>query len=1017
MDFEAYKRSGRKRYEKLAKTVKKMLEDYLSKNPNYHYLVVQERAKEFDSLQQKLQEDEKLNSKNIENHIKDLAGCRIIFYTNNDVNRFMWSFFSNELFDIHRKSKLHHPDPNETKVKFLFRSCNYVVSLKPEQINKPKYLKGMLCEIQVQTVLDHAWANTAHDTIYKEPKQQDFGRRKREKNAKLMKDAMRCLARAGYIFQMVESNMQRIEKVKDLFDANALDEALETGEIDKLSTALAELDNEILPNHNDSPAIFLEMREKLKKSWILLEKATNALGETESGISVEKLKICQISGHICSIINDYRYIYPDETYIFLRDLYLQTSHEWLRAQLIDLAKSLAKNDYEVWQYFGPEIQVILADLLKQEKDITPIAPLVIEISNEILNPKIKSEKFEFDKFSLGEVSVLYSKEFENTRKTVIDIISSYAANVTEDDEKMKEAILPLFASIYSQYPIDNPKTTVMIFSDFTYVLDKLSVLAPKSSYGVKHEIERKLFQCWRDNKKLWHSLTSSVDVVKKHKIFMKKIMLLRDTLNSDEEFVIFKTIVGHDSVFSYQWDEQETYIDRIEEKRHKFCYEQQDKLIDSIAPKNWRIWQERLMLPNVESGDIGSNSHYVRFLCAISERKPDFGYELLQDETLPNIMLFHLAERLFNGKLQNKVKTLLNRWLDEDKFTDVTANVVEFIQNIEPAFTLKVARRAIVDKREYACIRCAIAAIRNYPYDQEFWRDEVFFPCLKIIRQSTSHKWIEDIAFADGKDLFFSNLTIEQSKIVLESILRVNDVGYHVEQILEPIANKYPQVVLNWFGDRIELSMKEELECFKDIPLSFERLHKVLQPYPQDIIAFVRKWINHGDWLAKEQVTKFLSRVYSEFEDSLQEYLLDLITYADTTELQFIVEILQKFHCQAKMLPVLRAVIVSDASNRDIEDYMLGVFHISGAHKSSDVVSIYQERIEWLESWGKDNNIRVSEFAERVIRNLENKKASFNRTRAADITMMRLCYDESFEEKSAEENKTFTENNSSNKPS
>ena len=107
--------------------------------------------------------------------MKDLAGCRVIFYTNGDVSRFINSGIINQNFEV-LEVKLHHPGHEVEDATEFYISNHYVVTLRPERIALPEYARfaSMRCEIQIQTILNHAWAEMAHDTIYKAPALGDF---------------------------------------------------------------------------------------------------------------------------------------------------------------------------------------------------------------------------------------------------------------------------------------------------------------------------------------------------------------------------------------------------------------------------------------------------------------------------------------------------------------------------------------------------------------------------------------------------------------------------------------------------------------------------------------------------------------------------------------------------------------------------------------------------------------------------------------------------------------------------
>src|SRR5207244_623401 len=123
--------------------------------------------KGLSSLCEKLQNNKVApDEPHIEEKIKDLAGCRLVFYTNTDVDRFLQKGLINALFEIDwKRTKSHYPT-EETDSEF--RSDNIVVSLKEPHLSMPgcERFRGLACEIQVQTALNHAWAEMQHE-IYK----------------------------------------------------------------------------------------------------------------------------------------------------------------------------------------------------------------------------------------------------------------------------------------------------------------------------------------------------------------------------------------------------------------------------------------------------------------------------------------------------------------------------------------------------------------------------------------------------------------------------------------------------------------------------------------------------------------------------------------------------------------------------------------------------------------------------------------------------------------------------------
>ena len=91
MNFNQYAGEQRDRYVDFANTVAKILETTIRGSGNLRLQQIQSRAKQPSSLRGKLEKVGKLESDNIEDEIKDLAGCRVVFYTNSDVAAFLSS--------------------------------------------------------------------------------------------------------------------------------------------------------------------------------------------------------------------------------------------------------------------------------------------------------------------------------------------------------------------------------------------------------------------------------------------------------------------------------------------------------------------------------------------------------------------------------------------------------------------------------------------------------------------------------------------------------------------------------------------------------------------------------------------------------------------------------------------------------------------------------------------------------------------------------------------------------------
>ena len=259
MNFDEYEKKCQTRYADFAGIVSNILEKAINGAEGVpRPQSIQYRAKEASHLKPKLEARGLSDSSCIEDEIKDLAGVRLIFYTNTDVDRFLNSRLIPENFEVYwDHTRVHHP--TEENAKQRYQAIHYTVSLSEARTALAEYakFKGLRCEIQIQTILIHAWAETSHDITYKCFEGKGFGQRAMASiEARLNKIMDEHLVQAGYEFQKVQHDFQRLMQGKELFDRGtieALDACANNNERNEILTALREY---VLPIYDDIAAIY-----------------------------------------------------------------------------------------------------------------------------------------------------------------------------------------------------------------------------------------------------------------------------------------------------------------------------------------------------------------------------------------------------------------------------------------------------------------------------------------------------------------------------------------------------------------------------------------------------------------------------------------------------------------------------------------------------------------------------------------------------------------------------------------
>lgn len=265
MKFSEYEAEHVALYREFCDTVRDILTKAISAAGLPRPQSIQCRAKDPKRLKRRLVEVGALEANDVESIRRDLAGARIIFYTNTDVDRFLGSRLIFDNFEVEADGiKIHHPTIENAQSQY--RGHHYTVRLKADRIGLPEYtkFKGLRCEIQIQTILHHAWSETSHDILYKSEAREGFGQRAMETIASRFNRIMtKYLLPAGYEFQRVQHDYERLQQGKELFDRDLLKRLSEAADNNERYEIVSALKDDLLPHYDDVSAIYRDVIQAL----------------------------------------------------------------------------------------------------------------------------------------------------------------------------------------------------------------------------------------------------------------------------------------------------------------------------------------------------------------------------------------------------------------------------------------------------------------------------------------------------------------------------------------------------------------------------------------------------------------------------------------------------------------------------------------------------------------------------------------------------------------------------------
>jgi putative GTP pyrophosphokinase len=234
-------RESKPKYSRLTENVRQALVQFLNEK-NISSFDVETRVKDEKSFLDKVL---RKSYDSPFDEVEDIAGVRVICYYNEDLtvideiikNQFVVTSYSNKSQEL---------DEDQ----FGYASNHYVVELNKDWLKAPNYrgLEGLKVEIQVRTILMHAWAAISHKLLYK-------------KNEDVPKEFKRKLNRLSALIELADEQFDDIKNMKVEYQNNIVVDEKIIINADNFLAIMRKYFPEREIKDQDIPPILVELRE------------------------------------------------------------------------------------------------------------------------------------------------------------------------------------------------------------------------------------------------------------------------------------------------------------------------------------------------------------------------------------------------------------------------------------------------------------------------------------------------------------------------------------------------------------------------------------------------------------------------------------------------------------------------------------------------------------------------------------------------------------------------------------
>lgn len=992
MNYDEYTTSRHAQYDAFAKAIRRIIEHVLDVHPEIpRPQQIQARAKTPSSLTRKLQERGLTDSQTIESDLKDLAGVRLIFYINADVDHFLGSRVIQENFKVdYDASNFHHPIGPVKDVNEHYRAIHYVVELNDDRSGLAEYtaFNGMRCEIQLQTTLHHAWSETAHDILYHSPDKSGFGSRQFEQIKTRMARIMeRYLLPAADEFVKVQHDFRRWQQGKALIDKGIFAKLADAENNNDRYELLTRIQEDLMPQYDDLTVVADQLRQAATQAIEAGRKSETKPVETTFG-SFEGKSEQDVTEAALAILRPIRYADIAATFSVLRTIFPGAGSGPERKAILEALDALAKNNLEVWKRAGPYVQEVLIGLVS---DLAPAEreenrSIVLRVCRNALSSAISTAtSTTYNTITLYNGAVKAGDRLAANRSKALDLVFSLY-DTAQTVEQRFEGLDVFNQAIELPTMGYEDSLWLLVLRDSKAIVEFFEKRTASEPLKLLLRLEEQCLTLHQQYLGVKRNPSSDPQIVAAYETLEGTITSFRAALAANDKYQKFKTLVGYNTPFDEYFTEKDVSFREREKIR--------ERRINGYVATFDRDSDKWLELVLEFAKDHDSWQHLRSFLQKIGRQKALRAIRWLKSGRITEQrLIMSLGLGLLSG--WNKIATidLFSTWIEDGKNLVAMAWLARVSDDLPNDFLALVGTNAIV-LSDFEALGDVVAGVIEKGREIPNAVEELLLPAAALLSKAGNWTWMTQLPMTENEVSMLSSLKEDQAATLVRMLTKVPRIDFHVERFLLPLAKINPDAVIHLFKERIDIeTAKDKEEGFDAIPYELDQLAAPLSANPQSIIQTVRSWHSPGDYLFKYQGGRFLQLVFPGFPDRFASTLQQLVT-GDPDAVDFVLDILANYQGQSALHETFKVIIdllqEGDRLLSTIESSLEQTGVVSGEF---GFVDAYRRKITEVEPWLSDPREKVRKFAEHYVRRLKRASAAEQRRAEQDYTLRRHDFD------------------------
>lgn len=606
---------------------------------------------------------------------------------------------------------------------------------------------------------------------------------------------------------------------------------------------------------------------------------------------------------------------------------------------------------------------------------------IIAACEQVLSPTITGTSSTYKTVTWRTGAVPALDGIKDVRKKALDVLKSLYS-IANDVGERKAVLISMETATHTPHTGDyGDDVLAMVLENTIDVVEFMKCIAQSGDLQVMQKVEHDAYWLLYHKGKLDNAIR-------------RGLLEIRDNLYADEEYSIFRALIGFESIF-HDWEESRDENNEYEqEKEHRES--EALKLAEAISAESYEEWKERIIrYASIESNDLATFPYFGQFLRQFATTSPALALQLISDaaEELQGFVTAILCGVVETDR-KSDLYQLIEKWCHEGRQLVSLARFFEFSPEINEEVFEKVLNRALADGDTAVLNQIVASVSAQYGEGREDLVDRFFIPALQKLTEHHDSGWLFGFWFRKERGPILAGMDVDGHKNILDNLFWLKKIDYHAEEVLSVLAEQSPTLVIEFFCKRLEREKDEVGEDrYEAIPFTFHKLSKPLSDYPAEAVDAVRAMYDGNYGLFIYRGARLLKNIFPDFPADFQEKLLEIARTTEKDDLLFVLAVLRNYDgnpvIQNTCKDLVKLSPKGDSIVNEVDITLRSTGVVSGEY---GFVDAYEKKIDEIKPWLTDDSSVVREFAKRYISDLRKTIESERKRADEDIALRKHLY-------------------------